>query len=160
MRNLMKLLLTAVLIVFAVSALVQAEETAWFDMENCEFCKHLATAPDLKENMSWEHHNISNGLISVTTVREGHLKTLRAAQAKMDEAGKKMQMGEKVEMCNMCSTMGELMMMGAKFEMIQTGHGDVWLVTSADPEVVKEIQEWGKQTTDELAKLEECEKEH
>jgi hypothetical protein len=160
MRSLTKLLLVSVMVVLAASVSIQAEEEAWFDMENCEFCKHLAAAPDLMDNMSWEHHNISNGLVSVTTVGDGHLEALREAQAKMDEAGKKMQMGEQVEMCNACTAMGGLMMKGAKFEMVQTGHGDVWLITSSDPEMVKTIQEWGKHTNDELAKMEQCEKKH
>ena len=158
MRKLKIVLLTAVLMVLSGSVLAQAEETAWFDLVNCDFCKHLTTPPDLMESMSWEHHNISNGLISVTTVKEGHMEAFLAAQAKMEETGKKMEKGEPVKMCGMCSAMGALMMKGVKMENVRTQHGDIWLMTSGDPEVVKAIQEWGKRNTDEMAKMEACEK--
>jgi hypothetical protein len=158
MRKLTIVLLAAVVAMILVSVLIQADEKAWFDLENCDFCKQLTTPPDLLENMGWEHYNISNGLISVTTVNDGYMEAYLAAQARMEETGKKMQKGEPVKMCNMCMAMGKLMMKGVKMENIQTQHGDILLMTSDDPEVVKEIQAWGKRNNDEMAKMEQSEK--
>jgi hypothetical protein len=86
------------------------------------------------------------------------MKDWRAAEAKMEEMGKKMEKGEQVPMCNACMAMGKLMMMGAKWESVQTTHGNVSLMTSDKPETVKEIQAWGEKTMDELAKMEKKEK--
>jgi len=49
------------------------------------------------------------------------------------------------------------MMKGAKYESVQTKHGSVGLMTSADPEITKMIQEWGAKTMKELAMAEEAE---
>jgi hypothetical protein len=154
MRNLTAYLLIGAVVLFAASTLTIAGEGSWFDMENCAFCKNLMEPPDMLQHANWEHHNISNGIVSVVTVDKKYIKDWRAAEAKMEEMGKKMEKGEQVKMCNACMAMGKLMMMGAKWENVNTTHGGVSLMTSDKPETVKEIQAWGKKTMDELAKME------
>lgn len=157
MRHFTPFLLIVVVVLFAASTLTVAGEDSWFDMENCGFCQSLLEPPDMLAHATWEHHNISNGLVSVSTVDKKYIEQWRAAEAKMEAAGKKMEQGEQVKMCNACTAMGKLFMMGAKWESIQTTHGGVSLITSDDPATVKEIQGWGKKTTDELAKMEKME---
>jgi hypothetical protein len=111
--------------------------------------------PEMLEHASWEHHNISNGIVSVTTVDKKYIKNWRAAEANMEKLGKKMEKGEQVSMCNCCTAMGKLMMMGAKWESITTSHGNVSLTTSDDPKVVAEIQSWAKKTMSALAMMEQ-----
>jgi len=147
-------------ILFAASTLTVAGEDKWFDLENCGFCQSLLEPPDMLQHATWEHHNISNGIVSVSTVEKEYMDQWRVAEVKMEELGKKMQAGEQVKMCNSCMAMGKLMAMGAKWESVHTTHGGVSLMTSDDPEVVKEIHAWGKKTTDELAKMEKMEHEH
>ncbi|NIM65397.1 MAG: hypothetical protein GTO51_05330 [Candidatus Latescibacteria bacterium] len=153
MRVYSKLFVT-IAIVFAVATLAFAQEPQWFDMEKCAMCKHLTTHEGLLENMTWEHHNISNGIISVTTAKKEYIPALREAQAKMEAVGKKMEKGEQLPKCGMCMAIGELMMKGAKWECVKTLHGDVCLVTSDDPELVAKIQEWAKRTMAEMKKME------
>nr|MBN2278297.1 hypothetical protein [candidate division Zixibacteria bacterium] len=147
----------AVLLVFIIAALASSEEKPWFDMANCDFCKHLLDDPALLDHTVWEHHNISNGLISVTTVDKEYLPSLRKASHMMDVEGEKFAKGEPVKMCGMCQAMGMLMQKGVKYEVVETQRGSVMLMTSADPEVVKLIQDWGKRNIDELKKWEETE---
>jgi hypothetical protein len=135
---------------------VMAEEATgpWFDMEHCGFCKTLLDQPELMEHMTWEQHNISNGIMSVTTVDPEFMPQYQKASAAMEEVGKKFAAGEKVEMCPMCQAMGACYAKGMKTETVKTLHGDVTLMTSDDPALVAEIQAWGKRTNDEMAKME------
>jgi hypothetical protein len=159
-KNLTKYLVIVAVVLVAASTLTLAGDDKWFDMENCGFCKQLMDPPDMLEHATWEHHNIANGIVSVATIDKKYIGPWRAAEAKMEEMGKKMEKGEQVPMCNACMAMGKLMMMGAKWESVTTTHGSVSLMTSDDPATVKEIQAWGKRTMDEMAKMEKMEKEH
>jgi hypothetical protein len=152
--------MAAVLLVAA--AVVGQDEAPWFDMENCGFCKFLLEDPELLPNITWEHYHISNGAVSVTTVKEGFKESLAKAMAQMDEVGKKMKAGEEVPMCGMCQAWSGLMAKGAKFEVVETIHGDVVLTTGDTPELIAEIQAFATRTTEELAKMEaiEAEKGH
>lgn len=151
-------LLIAMIFILAASTWAVAGEGEWFDMANCGFCQALLEPPEMLQHATWEHYNISNGIVSVSTVDKKYIKDWRAAEAKMEELGKKMEKGEQVPMCNACMAMGKLMAMGAKWESVKTTHGNVSLMTSDNPETVKEIQVWGKRSMDELAKMEKKEK--
>ena len=157
-KSLTKYLVIVAVVLVAASTLTLAGDDKWYDMENCGFCKQLLDPPDMLEHSSYEHHNIANGIISVATVDKKYIGPWRAAEAKMEEMGMKMQKGEQVPMCNACMAMGGLMMKGAKWENIITMHGSVSLMTSDDPAVVKEIQVWAQKSTDEMAKMEKMEK--
>jgi hypothetical protein len=160
MRSLTRFFVIVAVVLFAVSTLTLAGDEKWFDMENCAFCQTLMDPPDMLQNITHEHHNISNGIITVTTVDMKYLKPFRAAVAKMEALGKEMEEGKQVPMCNACMAMGKLMMMGAKWESVTTTHGTVDLMTSDDPKMIKEIQAWGKKSMDEMAKMEKMEHEH
>ena len=144
-----------VVLVLAAFALTSAEEGPWFDMENCAFCKNMVKDQGLLTHTSWEHHNINNGIVSVSTVTDDYLPAFRTAMEGMEKVGESMKKGEMPMMCNMCKAMGALMQKGATYQSIMTKHGSVTLMTSADPEVVKEIQAWGTRTTKELGMMEE-----
>jgi ABC-type sugar transport system ATPase subunit len=72
---------------------------------------------------------------------------------------KKMQAGElnmaEVTMCGHCQAYGKLMMMGAKSEYVQSDLADIVLLTSDNPETVKEIKAFAQRNRDEMAKMEE-----
>jgi hypothetical protein len=135
------------------SASLLAGEAPWFDMANCEMCKPLADEPNLLMNMSWEQHNISNGIVSVTTVKEDYMGAYRKAQVRMEEVSKRLQKGEKVALCGGCTAVGQIMMKGVHSEAVPTSHGEVWILTSADPQVVTELQAWGARNTEEMNKV-------
>jgi len=155
------LFLGAALVASAVHA-TEPGEALWFDMENCAFCKNLSKDPQLMKNMSWEHHDISNGVATITVVKPEFKKSYLEAQAAMMDVGKKMQSGElkmaDVKMCGHCQNYGKLMMMGAKMEHVQGTFADVTLMTSDNPEMVKEIKAFAQRNRDEMAKMEQAEK--
>ncbi len=155
----------AALLVFAAVVMASAGqpgEPAWFDMQGCAFCKNLVKDPALLKNMTWEHIDISNGAVSITTVKPEFKKSYMEAQAAMMEVGKKLQSGElkpeQVPMCGHCQAYGKLVQMGAKTEFIQGTAADIWLMTSDKPEVVKEIKMFAQRNRDEMAKMEQAEK--
>lgn len=140
-------------LVFAV-AVNAGDEAPWFDMQNCAFCKHLMEPPEMMQSLGWEHHNISNGIISISTIPEEYSEAYDKAMGMMKETGEKAAEGVEMHTCGMCGSLGALFAKGAKYETVKTDNGYVALTTSDDPEVVAEIQAWGKKTNEELAKME------
>ncbi len=147
-------------VLLACLGLVAQDEKPWFDMKNCEFCSNLCKDPHLLENMTWNHYDISNGLMSITTVKPEYRESYLEAQKAMQALGEEMMAGKKeVKMCGMCENYGKLSGLGAKVEVINAKEGDVVLMTSDNPEVVKLIHEHGQRTREEMAKMESMEKE-
>ncbi len=147
--------LCIMVLAFMCAATVSAGDgPAWFDMEKCGFCKHLMEDAELLDHCIWEHHKIDNGMVSVTTVDKEYLPSFRTAMKKMEETGKKMETGEMVPMCGMCTSMGALMMKGAKFDAIETKVGSVLILTGTTPELVAEIHGICDKNNEELKKLE------
>ena len=168
MRKTAFIAVTAIL--FATVALLQGvanagpSETAWFDMEGCAFCKNLVKDPALMKNMTWEHHDISNGVVAITTVKPESRKAYEEARAAMMDIGNKLETGQltmdKVPMCGHCQAYGKLMMMGAKMDWVEGSQADVTVITSDKPEIVKEIKAFAQKNRDEMAKMEKAEKAH
>jgi hypothetical protein len=134
-----------------------SEEPAWFDMDNCSFCQELTREPGLLDNMTWEHHNISNGVITVTTVDPEFEEAYIKSQKAMEEVAAKLASGEGgVTMCGHCKYYGELMMAGAKIEHVAASKADILLITSDDPETIKKIHKYGDRNREEMAKMEKA----
>jgi hypothetical protein len=144
------------MIVIAVAALVVASvglagEAPWWDMENCAMCKSM-NKPELMENICWEQHNISNGFVSVTVVPDEYLEMYRAAHAEMEKTAHRLQSGEMLPLCGSCTALGMCMMKGVAQEYVETSTGDVWIVTSSNPEVVAELHAWVNRNAKEMQK--------
>ncbi|UCC80885.1 MAG: hypothetical protein JSW64_05865 [Candidatus Zixiibacteriota bacterium] len=136
-----------------------AGEKAWFDMENCAFCKNLAAQEGLMDNITkWEHHKVKNGAISITEVNKDYLPAYKTAMAGMEATSKKIQGGETLPMCGMCEAYGALTMKGVQWEEVGSDNVFVMLMHSDDPEVVKEIHAITDRTNDEIKKMEAVEK--
>ena len=145
------------LALFCCIASAEAGEP-WFDMENCAFCKNLTAEPELMDHMpKWEHHNVTNGSVSITEVDKEYLPAYKKAMANMEETSKKLEAGEQLPMCGMCKAYSALMMKGVKYEEVGSGNVFVLLMHSDDPEVVKEIHAMTDRTNEELKKMEEAE---
>jgi len=132
---------------------VAAAELAWFDLENCDMCKNMSSEEGLMEAMTWENHLTADGMMSVTVVAPGHEESYQRSMANMQKAGEKMMAGEKMNLCGFCQSYGALHMAGANFEHFETAAGDVSLVSSRDPAVIKQIHAHGQKTIDEYAKM-------
>ena len=151
------LLSMAVLALAAVSA--GAQDTPWFDLVNCGFCKNLAAQEGLLEHMKWENFVIGTGMISVTTVEPGWEDKYKAAMAGIEDAAKRFQAGERFPLCGMCTAYGMIKATGkVKEEGFSTKAGDIFVMTSTDPDVIAKIQANAQRTIDEYAKMEAAEK--
>jgi hypothetical protein len=147
-----KLLLLSI-VALLVAGASTAGETPWFDMANCGFCKSLTKHEGLIEHITWEQHPISKGIVSVTTVDPKYLDQYRVAHAEMTELGKKMEKGEMVPMCGSCTALGMCMMKNPSMDYVETSTGDVWVMTSENAELIKELQAWAKKNAEEMAKM-------
>ncbi len=156
-----KLAFIAVVVLLFAALLYAADEKPWFDMKNCEFCKNLLDDPKLLDNMTWKIYDISDGILTVSTVKPEYQKSYDKASKAMETIGMKMMSGEinpmDVKMCGSCEYYGKLMMMGAKMETIKTDNGDITLMRSDKPELVKMIQEYGHRSNEAMAEMDKAE---
>ena len=149
-------IILGLLVVAAVSFAVtsgSAKDAPWFDMKNCEICKGMVAEEGLMENMTWESHVISTGMMAVTTVAADYHEAYKRAKTHMHEAIEKAVSGEKVNMCAACTSFGELHMAGVKFEHFDTESGEIMVATSTDPKLIEKIQAHAKRSIDEFAKM-------
>jgi hypothetical protein len=147
--HLFLIMLVAVLL-FSFS---NADEKPWFDMEHCSFCKILTEYDGLLDNMTWEHYPISNGVVTISTVNDAYREAYDEVGTRMQAVGQKVMQGEELPLCQMCATFGTFFSRGAKYEKVATKKGDFSLMTSDDPELVKEMHEWARHTNEEMAKF-------
>jgi len=145
-------ILTALLALVAIVA-VAGDQGAWFDMEKCDFCKHLTTDPNFLPNTEWNHYTISNGFVNITTYKPEFKETWVQVTKDMEDTGKRMMAGEKLNMCGMCTDMGALMQAGAKYESIEIDNGSLTIWTSDDEALVKKLQAHAQMNTEEMAKM-------
>jgi hypothetical protein len=71
----------------------------------------------------------------------------------MAKVGEQAMQGKQMPMCNSCMTIGALMMKGLKSERVETKNGEIWIITSDDPELVEGVQQWAKKNMHEVAKM-------
>jgi len=156
MKRIVPLAFALVLVVPALAGEGHDAGAAWFDMTNCDFCKHLAGAPGLMNHVTWENHAIDDGMLSITTVTPEYRDAFHEANRAMHELGQKMMSGQidprTVKMCGHCQAFGGLMMQGAQMKVIQSEQADVevTLVTSGDPAVVAKIHEFNDRNDQEM----------
>ena len=149
--------LLAVTMLVAITAV--GDEKPWFDMEKCAFCGQLTKHPGLLDHMTCEYHEVSNGYLMVTVVDSEYRPAYIEAEQAMEKLGADMTSGKvdptTVYMCGSCEAYGGLMMSGANIEHIPTRLGDIMLITSDKPDVIAAIKEYGRRSTEEMAKLEQ-----
>ncbi len=150
-------LMLAVMLLIAVTAV--GDEKPWIDLDKCVFCQQLTKHDGLLDHMTCEHHEISNGHLMATVVDPEFRPAYVEAQKAMEQIGMDMAQGKidptKVYMCGSCEAYGNLLMSGAIIEHIPTKFGDIVLVTSDDPAVMKKIKAYGRRWTEEMAKMEQ-----
>lgn len=143
-------LLSVVVLLFAGVAV--SGELGWID-KNCDMCKNLTSTPGLFDSVKWEQHDISNGIVSMTTVNADFLKAYRTAHEGMVKTAERLMAGEKLHLCGSCTALGNCIMKGTHQEYVQTSNGDVTIFTSDKPELVGELQAWAKRNAEEQAKM-------
>ncbi|TWT96057.1 hypothetical protein Pla108_31390 [Botrimarina colliarenosi] len=144
----MRSLCLAVVLMLAIATTTVAAE--WFD-EACVCCKPMHENPTLKAGMKWETHKLANGLMMVAAAPEGMQDEFEATCEKMHTLA--MEASPSDLKCGFCESFGALMQAGAKTEEVSTGIGNVTLLTSDDPAVVKKIHAHSDRTQQEMDKM-------
>jgi len=133
---------------------LSGDDHAFFDMENCSMCVNFTTDPTLMPNLGWEHHNVAEGMLSITTFKtEAAEVAYQEAISNMEANGAKLMAGEDLPLCGFCQSMMGLMMEGARHEVVPFEGGTVAMMTSTDPETVKHIHLHCDTINEELEKM-------
>ena len=155
----MKISVIVLSALFLVAGSQASDEDVWLDMDNCAICKPLLEQdPHLMDHMTWKHHNISDGLVSVTVIDPEYLSSYEKAGEKMNGVIERMQAGEETYTCNMCTELGAIFQAGVNRESVKSDNVRVAITTSDDPAMVKRIQAWGARTNKEMLATMEMEK--
>jgi len=153
MKQIYQSLFIIIFMLIFSSSLSLAQENPWFDMINCSFCKNLTIHEGLLDNTTWEHYEITNGIVSITTVNDNFKAAYEDVGMKMQEVADLFQKGEILPLCNMCMAIGELIQLGIKSETVKTKHGDFTIMTSDKPEIIEKLKNWARRTNEEMEKM-------
>lgn len=146
------ILLTVCVVLVGVVAMA-TDPGPWFDTQNCEFCKRFAAQPGLLEHMNHQYFNLHNGLFSVSHIDHDYQPAFAKAQESLKDVIKELQAGKQVAMCRHCSTLGSFYGMGVMPDEFKSGD-DIYVVyTSTDTAIVRQLQEFGKNSADALAAM-------
>ena len=89
----------------------------------------------------------------VSTVKADYAEKYAKAHEGMMAVQKSMMAGEKAQLCNFCTSMGGLMMGGAKMEKFTTSAGDVALISATSEEMISKIHAHGQKSIDFMAAM-------
>lgn len=137
-----------------------AQEPPWFDMHNCAICKNLMAEPGLMDHFTkWEHYKTANGMLNLSVVDKEYVPAYKKACANIDATIAKFGEGEMPYLCGSCIAFGEIMEAGAKYEEFESDNIFMSTLTSEKPEVIQQIHAWVDRTHEEMAKMEQMEKQ-
>jgi hypothetical protein len=131
----------------------QEKGPAWFDMDHCAICKNLASMKNDIPKIKSDTQMLDNGIIMISVVPRKMREAMEQAEKGMQATIEELESGKPLELCGFCQNYGNLMQMGANFKEIETVGVNLTLITSSDPEVVKKIQAFGKQSVVEHDKM-------
>ena len=145
-------MIALVLVALVAAGIGAAQEKAWFDL-NCGMCKPMFEKPGLMDNVQWEQHKLTNGIVAITNVPKEYLDAYRTAHEEMMKIAEGLEKGETVDMCGSCMALGKCLMAGAHEEYVKTSTGDVWIVTSDNAETVAGLHKWLERNHKEMEKM-------
>jgi hypothetical protein len=128
-----------------------SEPGPWFDPVNCAFCKQFANEPGLLNHMHHEYHQLHNGMMQITHVDAEFEAAFTKAQVGVGTVVRDMQAGKPVTTCRHCSAQGALFKAGVMPDLVKRGDDYFIIFTSSDTTLIKQIQEFGKNSSDALA---------
>jgi len=139
-----------------VAGLVLADpgaDTPWYDPQNCSMCSNMLAQPGLMEHMTMENFVIGTGTMTVTTVDPKFEAAYATAMKAMQATGQELMSGKEMPLCGCCQDVAKLMTAGAKMENVDAKGAHVMLLTSTDPETIKQLQAHGQRSIEEMAKM-------
>jgi len=147
-----KLILLVALTSFVFAGSVRADDSPWFDMQNCAMCKSMG---DMMNHVTMETHVLSDGMLSLTIVDPDYADKWAKVHQEMGATAQKVMAGEDLYVCNSCKSLLHLMQAGAEVQNVDSPgtHSSMMLVTSDKPELAKMIQDHAKRNIEEMAKM-------
>jgi len=149
------IVMIAVLVVGAV--LVAQEETKWLDPANCHFCQPLTETEGLLEAVGWENHNISNGIVTITTYAPEWEEAAKAAGAAMEKLWESYDPTAEHHLCGLCEAWLTVPMDKIVMEKVEFNGGELSITTTSDAEVLAQLHEMTDKTIAAMAALMEAE---
>lgn len=153
MRNPMKRLLwtaAATMVLLTPAVADHHKEKSWLDLEKCDICKCMGEHMDVMQQVTWETHKIDNGMLSASVIPKKHRTLMDKLHVKMESAGEELASGKSMELCGFCNSYDKLKKAGAKEQQVKTEFGMIGMLTSDDPEVVKQIHSHADRTIKEF----------
>ncbi|MCX6836158.1 MAG: hypothetical protein NTW07_13720 [candidate division Zixibacteria bacterium] len=141
------------------SMVIQGEEVAspkWLDPHGCYFCQPLTLTEGLMEHLTWEHHNIKNGMVTVTTYAPEWKEKYKAASADMEKRWMGYDPTKPQPLCGMCAAWMKMPMDKVAWETVEFKGGEIGITTSTDSAVVAQLHEITDKTCaamDEMMKM-------
>lgn len=149
------ILFAVLIVIFIMATFGTAEDKAWFDMENCDFCANMSK--DMMDHMTHEQHRISNGVMVLATFPPEYKEEFGKAMAAMEQLGMDMGTGKvdvtTVKTCGHCDYYGMMMQKGAKLEHVSSDLAEIDLITSDNAEVVKMIMTYADNNDKAMAEI-------
>jgi hypothetical protein len=145
----------AILVAFgallAASALAGQRLEGWFDYEHCAYCRAWAAQPGLVAHSHDEAHELSDGIVWVTTIDNGYEDAFAKALKAEDSVTAELNAGKDLPLCRYCATIGDLAHEGARIEAVPCHSALVTIYSSADTSVVRQLREFGVTGTAKIA---------
>lgn len=145
----------AVLVIGA--GLVAEEGKKWLDPENCHFCQPLTETEGLLEAVGWENHNISNGIVTITTYAPKWEEAAKAAGAEMEKLWESYDPAAEHYLCGLCEAWLTVPMDKIATEKVEFNGGELSITTTADAEVLAQLHEMTDKTIAAMATMMEVE---
>ena len=125
-----------------MSTFLSAQDTSekpWFDLENCAFCKNMSSQPGLMESIKCDTIKLDNGMMMVSFIPDELKEAMSKANKGMEATVKQLEAGKQLPLCGFCECFGNLLMQGTKLQKKHGDNSEVTLLTSDDPEIIKQI---------------------
>ena len=156
MRAKTLLVVLAALVICASVGLT--EDKPWFDLKTCAFCKSfdMGDGEYLVDHMKAVYHIMPDGFLSIMTIEDDYKDEFEAASMEMQKVGEEMEKtGTMPQMCGHCTKYGELLARGAKSQEFNSDVAWAYMMTSDDPDLVKELHAFAEKNNAEMKKWDE-----
>ncbi len=143
-------IVSVIVLVFIATIAFAGDKAPWVDMKDCPICKNVSSEEGLMENMTWEHHLTATGVMTVSTIKPEFHQKFNKAKSAMKELLGKVVSGEKIQVCDYCTSISSLLKEGAKAENVITKASDIMVISSTDEATIAKIHIHAQKTIDFL----------
>jgi hypothetical protein len=155
MRKALLVLLPVAILVLIAFAL-QAQDAAapkWLDPAGCYFCQPLTQTEGLMDHLTWENHNIKNGIVQVTTVPTEWKDKYKAACTEMEKRWGSFDPKNPQPLCGMCQAWQKVPKDKVTWEWVYFSGGEIGIGTATDSTVIAQLHEISDKTCNAMDEM-------